>query len=204
MNLFFNSYVLWMRGNKSLTKFLQRNRFIYPFLVALLISTCSFPPWLGQFQAAGMGTHDQIALLFSNHSWFYEGEESLFNHTWEYKKVHDHFVTDHTNVFVNLLIFMAMTFFTSIVAATLPVPTGVLIPAFKIGAGFGRLVGEAAYVFFPSGFAATATRLIVSGGYATVGAAAFSGAVTHTISISVIVFEMTGQITHIIPGTSRL
>merc|ERR1719225_535645 len=56
-------YVLWMRGNKSLTKFLQRNRFIYPFLVALVISTLSFPPWMGQFQAAGMGTHDQIALL---------------------------------------------------------------------------------------------------------------------------------------------
>lgn len=40
---------------------------------------------------------------------------------------------------------------------------------------------------------------IVPGGYAAVGAAAFSGAVTHTISVSVIVFEMTGQITHIIP-----
>merc|ERR1719495_3034677 len=35
--------------------------------------------------------------------------------------------------------------------------------------------------------------------YATVGAAAFAGAVTHTISIAVIVFEMTGQITHCIP-----
>jgi chloride channel 2 len=32
-----------------------------------------------------------------------------------------------------------------------------------------------------------------------VGAAAFSGAVTRTISIAVIVSEMTGQITHIIP-----
>lgn len=39
----------------------------------------------------------------------------------------------------------------------------------------------------------------ILGGYATVGAAAFSGAVTHTISVSVIVFEMTGQVTHIIP-----
>ena len=38
-----------------------------------------------------------------------------------------------------------------------------------------------------------------TGGYATVGAAAFSGAVTHTISVSVIIFEMTGQITHIVP-----
>lgn len=31
------------------------------------------------------------------------------------------------------------------------------------------------------------------------GAAAFSAGVTHTISVSVIIFEMTGQITHIVP-----
>lgn len=37
------------------------------------------------------------------------------------------------------------------------------------------------------------------GGYAVVGAAAFAGAVTHSISVSVIAFEMTGQITHIVP-----
>lgn len=41
--------------------------------------------------------------------------------------------------------------------------------------------------------------IIYSGGYAVVGAAAFAGAVTHSISVSVIAFEMTGQITHIIP-----
>ena len=193
-------YVLWMRGNKSLTKFLQRNRFIYPFLVALVISTLSFPPWLGQYHAGKLGTHDQILTLFSNHSWTDSNEtDTLYHHTHEYRQVQDYWITQHTGIFVNMSIFMLMTFLTSIVAATLPVPTGVLIPAFKIGAAFGRLVGEAVYVFFPSGFASSATRLIVSGGYATVGAAAFSGAVTHTISISVIVFEMTGQITHIIP-----
>ena len=32
------------------------------------------------------------------------------------------------------------------------------------------------------------------------GAAAFAGAVTHTISTSVIVFELTGQIGHILPA----
>lgn len=40
---------------------------------------------------------------------------------------------------------------------------------------------------------------IILGGYAVVGAAAFAGAVTHSISVSVIAFEMTGQITHIVP-----
>ena len=56
---------------------------------------------------------------------------------WEYKKVHENFVTANTGIFANMLIYMAMTFFTSIVAATLPVPTGVLIPAFKARQGFG-------------------------------------------------------------------
>jgi chloride channel 2 len=79
----------------------------------------------------------------------------------------------------------------SILASTLPVPTGALIPAFKIGAGLGRICGEAMHVWFGD--------KIIPGGYATVGAAAFTGAVTHTLSISVIVFEMTGQITHCIP-----
>ena len=40
---------------------------------------------------------------------------------------------------------------------------------------------------------------ISPGGYAVVGAAAMAGATTHTISTSVIVFELTGQITHILP-----
>ena len=35
--------------------------------------------------------------------------------------------------------------------------------------------------------------------FQVVAAAAFSGAVTHTISTTVILFELTGQMTHIIP-----
>lgn len=71
---------------------------------------------------------------------------------------------------------------------------------FKIGAALGRAMGEAMALWFPNGvrYGGIITP-IVPGGYATVGAAAFSGAVTHTISVSVIVFEMTGQITHIVP-----
>ena len=41
------------------------------------------------------------------------------------------------------------------------------------------------------------------GGYAIVGAAAFAGAVTHTVSTSMIVFELTGQITHLLPVMVR-
>lgn len=70
-----------------------------------------------------------------------------------------------------------------------------------MGAAFGRLVGEVVALIFPSGisFFGSHTNPIVPGGYAVVGAAAFGGAVTHTISTTVIVFELTGQLSHIIP-----
>lgn len=69
-----------------------------------------------------------------------------------------------------------------------------------MGAAFGRLVGEIMALIFPNGISfAGHTNPIVPGGYAVVGAAAFSGAVTHTISTTVIVFELTGQLSHIIP-----
>ena len=66
------------------------------------------------------------------------------------------------------------------------------------GAAFGRLVGEAMGVWFPAPFGING-NVISPGGYAVVGAASLAGAVTHTISTSVIVFELTGQITHILP-----
>uniref|UniRef100_A0A3B3TNN2 Uncharacterized protein n=1 Tax=Poecilia latipinna TaxID=48699 RepID=A0A3B3TNN2_9TELE len=40
---------------------------------------------------------------------------------------------------------------------------------------------------------------ILPGGYAVIGAAAMTGAVTHTVSTAVICFELTGQISHILP-----
>lgn len=91
-------------------------------------------------------------------------------------------------------------FFFSIITSTIPVPSGIFIPVFKIGAALGRLVGESMHLWFPLGVR-YGGRLspIIPGGYAVVGAAAFSGAVTHTVSVGVIVFEMTGQITHIVP-----
>jgi chloride channel 2 len=64
------------------------------------------------------------------------------------------------------------------------------------GACFGRLMGESMAVWFPNGVGG---HLVVPGGYAIVGAAALSGSVTHTISTSVIVFELTGQMGHVLP-----
>ncbi|XP_037891315.1 chloride channel protein 2 isoform X4 [Glossina fuscipes] len=187
-------YVLFMRSNKKMNKFLQKNRFLYPGFLALLVSTISFPLGTGQFIAGELATHEQVIQLFSNFTW------SRDDLTVEQAAIVTHWVTPYTNVFINLTCYVIFTFIFSIIASTIPVPSGIFIPVFKIGAGLGRLVGESMHLWFPSGVR-YGGRLspIIPGGYAVVGAAAFSGAVTHTVSVAVIVFEMTGQITHVVP-----
>lgn len=82
---------------------------------------------------------------------------------------------------------MFLQFIFSIIASTIPVPSGMFIPVFKIGAAFGRIVGEALHLYFPYGVRyGGKIAQIIPGGYAVVGAAAFSGAVTHTVSVGVV------------------
>ena len=94
----------------------------------------------------------------------------------------------------------------------MPIPAGVFIPSMAIGAGFGRLFGEAIYAWFPDGLHGDLLRPINPGVYAVVGrvtvglcklwctgAASFTGAVTHTVSVSVIILELTGSVSFILP-----
>lgn len=39
----------------------------------------------------------------------------------------------------------------SIISSTVPVPSGIFIPVFKIGAALGRAMGEAMALWFPNG-----------------------------------------------------
>ncbi|XP_015284313.1 PREDICTED: chloride channel protein 1-like, partial [Gekko japonicus] len=67
-------------------------------------------------------------------------------------------------------------------------------------AAFGRLVGEIMAWLFPDGILFDGILYkILPGGYAVIGAAALTGAVSHTVSTAVICFELTGQISHILP-----
>ncbi|OBS80315.1 hypothetical protein A6R68_21489, partial [Neotoma lepida] len=91
-------------------------------------------------------------------------------------------------------------FWMSIVATTMPIPCGGFMPVFVLGAAFGRLVGEIMAMLFPDGILFDDFLYkILPGGYAVIGAAALTGAVSHTVSTAVICFELTGQIAHILP-----
>ncbi|XP_076724933.1 chloride channel protein 2 [Callospermophilus lateralis] len=185
-----------MRKQKTINRFLMRKRLLFPALVTLLISTLTFPPGFGQFMAGQLSQKETLVTLFDNRTWVRQGlveelEPSSTSQAWS---------PPRANVFLTLVIFILMKFWMSALATTIPVPCGAFMPVFVIGAAFGRLVGESMAAWFPDGIHTdSSTYRIVPGGYAVVGAAALAGAVTHTVSTAVIVFELTGQIAHILP-----
>uniref|UniRef100_UPI00398EECAC chloride channel protein 2-like isoform X2 n=1 Tax=Pristiophorus japonicus TaxID=55135 RepID=UPI00398EECAC len=193
---FHRKIVAIMRKQKTINKFLMKKRLLYPALVTLLIATLSFPPGFGQFMAGELTQKETLVTLFDNRTWAKQGIAEEF----DYIGISEAWKNPRANVFVTLVIFILMKFWMSALATTIPVPCGAFMPVFVIGAAFGRLVGESMAAWFPDGIHADGSIYrIVPGGYAVVGAAALSGAVTHTISTSVIVFELTGQISHILP-----
>ncbi|XP_047247231.1 chloride channel protein 2-like isoform X4 [Girardinichthys multiradiatus] len=188
--------VQFMRKQKTINKFLMKKRLLYPALVTLLISTLTFPPGFGQYMAGKLTQKESLVTLLDNRTWAKQGIAEEFDYighsqAWQHPQV---------NVFVTLVLFIVMKFWMSALATTIPVPCGAFMPVFVIGAAFGRLVGESMAAWFPDGIQSDGSIYpIVPGGYAVVGAAALSGAVTHTVSTAVIVFELTGQISHILP-----
>jgi len=97
------------------------------------------------------------------------------------------------SIIVNLVIFTVCKFVFTCIAVGCPISCGVYTPVFLIGAAGGRCFGETLNMLTPESYPITA------GGYAVVGAAAMAAGVTRTISTAVIVFELTGQLNHMLP-----
>ncbi|XP_044529163.1 chloride channel protein 2 isoform X3 [Gracilinanus agilis] len=168
-----------MRKQKTINRFLMKKRLLFPALVTLLISTLTFPPGFGQFMAGQLSQKETLVTLFDNRTWVRQGiVEDL-----EVPSIAQAWSPPRANVFLTLVIFILMKFWMSALATTIPVPCGAFMPVFVID---GIHTDSSTY-------------RIVPGGYAVVGAAALAGAVTHTVSTAVIVFELTGQIAHILP-----
>ena len=87
------------------------------------------------------------------------------------------------------------------------VPAGIFVPSMAIGASFGRMIGilvQALHESFPQSrfFAGCEPDVpcITPGTYAFLGAgAALSGIMHITVSVVVIMFELTGALTYILP-----
>lgn len=106
-----------------------------------------------------------------------------------------------------LLLATVLRIFLVIISYGCKVPAGIFVPSMAIGASFGRMVGimvQALHERFPEAafFAACDAEgpCITPGTYAFLGAgAALSGIMHLTVSVVVIMFELTGALTYILP-----
>ncbi|KAJ7335213.1 hypothetical protein JRQ81_013154 [Phrynocephalus forsythii] len=193
--VYFNrQVVLCVRRHTALSQFLTKYRLVYPGLITFLIASLTFPPGFGQFMAGELMPREAISTLFDNSTWVKHTEDPQIlgkSAVWIHPKV---------SVLVIILLFFLMKFWMSVIATTMPIPCGGFMPVFVLGAAFGRLVGEIMAWLFPDGIVFDdIVYKILPGGYAVIGAAALTGAVSHTVSTAVICFELTGQISHILP-----
>ncbi|KAL3419096.1 voltage gated chloride channel [Phlyctema vagabunda] len=107
-----------------------------------------------------------------------------------------------------LLVFAAILgFFLASVTFGLQIPAGIILPSMAIGALFGRAMGIIMEIWVqnhPTFFAFASCEpdvpCVTPGTYAIIGAAAALGGVTRmTVSIVVIMFELTGALTYVLP-----
>uniref|UniRef100_A0A8C5NPI6 Chloride voltage-gated channel 1 n=1 Tax=Junco hyemalis TaxID=40217 RepID=A0A8C5NPI6_JUNHY len=169
-------------------------RLIYPAVITFCIASVTFPHGFGQFMAGELMPREAISTLFDNYTWIkHSGDTQILGKSaaWIHPKV---------SVFVTILLFFLVKFCMAVIATTMPIPCGGFMPVFVLGAAFGRLIGEIMASLFPNGILFDDILYqILPGGYAVIGAAALTGAVSHTVSTAVICFELTGQISHILP-----
>jgi chloride channel 3/4/5 len=113
----------------------------------------------------------------------------------------------NTGVITLLLLAALLGFFLSSVTFGLQIPAGIILPSMAIGALYGRAVGLVVEVWqaaYPSWLIFSACeqdmRCVTPGTYAIIGAAsALGGATRMTVSIVVIMFELTGALTYVLP-----
>ncbi|KAL1776222.1 chloride channel protein ClC-Ka isoform X1 [Sigmodon hispidus] len=196
------NFLRFIKTNRYTSKLLATSKPSYAALVALILASITYPPGVGRFMASRLSMAEHLRSLFDNNSWAlmtrnssppWPAEPDPQNLWFEW--YHPQFT-----IFGTLAFFLVMKFWMLILATTIPMPAGYFMPIFIIGAAIGRLLGEALSVAFPEGIVVGGEiNPIMPGGYALAGAAAFSGAVTHTISTALLAFELTGQIVHALP-----
>lgn len=118
------------------------------------------------------------------------------------------FMCQRSNVTITLkLIYIILQgFFLSSYTFGVDLPGGILMPSLVLGASTGRLVGILSQAFqnaFNWEYLATCTEkscIVSPSSYAVIGAGAFMTGVTKlTLSVVVIMFEVTGAVTYVLP-----
>jgi len=95
------------------------------------------------------------------------------------------------SILINLVLYFFLKFLMIILAVSLPIPSGVFTPSLLLGAVFGRFFGYVLRLMFGVHIHETT--------YAIVGATCMTASVTRTLSVAMIVFEINGELSYLVP-----
>ena len=201
---FQRSIILINRRQNLLSSFLSKFPLAYPLLIGCLVASVKYPAGIGQFTSAHLGMEEAMHELYSNFTWHHHPRDAGGNLSLPLLSHRAHIIhnwsSDSTSIFTNTFLFFVSNFLTIAIASTVPVPGGLIVPLFMLGAGLGRFFGEGSAFLFPHGMSGLSSSPgIIPGAYAVAASAALCGGVTGSLSVAVIAFEITGQLTHFLP-----
>lgn len=205
--LFIKANIWWCRFRK--TSKLGHYPVVEVIIVTLATTVLAFPN-----KYTRMNTSELIYLLFTQcgvtneHDIcdYVDRDFTNVNHAVPIAKAGDGVYTALWQLILALIFKMVITVFTF----GLKIPAGLFIPSLAMGAIIGRIVGigmeqlvfsyHDALPWFFEGKCSQEESCITPGLYAMVGAAAVLGGVTRmTVSLVVIMFELTGGVRYIVP-----
>ncbi|XP_026222726.1 chloride channel K isoform X2 [Anabas testudineus] len=176
------------KTNSVLKKMLTTEKGLYAGMVAFLLACVTFPHFAGQYMASKYTMKQLLTSLMDSRQWgsqTHNASVQLEPEPWF------EWISTGNPFYFSLTFFLLMKMWMLVLACTLPVPAGYFMPVFVYA--LGRLVGDGAAHMF-------SLTSINPGGYALAGAAAYSGAVTHTLSPALLAVEVTGQYSHAVPA----
>lgn len=83
--------------------FFHYSRFLYPGILALIVSSISYPLGTGQFIAGELSTHEQVHQLFMNFTW------TRPDLTVEQATIVNNWSTQYTDIFFHLGAYLLFT-----------------------------------------------------------------------------------------------
>ncbi|XP_075882601.1 chloride channel K [Nelusetta ayraudi] len=179
----------YAKANRGLVRMLTTEKAVYSGVVAFALAAVTFPESIGSYMASQHTMRQLLTSLLESRQWSSPPQNASVHSSLEWS-------SSGGPALLSLLIFLLMKMWMLILACTLPLPAGYFMPVFIYGGALGRLLGEGAACVCPSGRWCSS---INPGGYALAGAAAFSGAATHTLSPALLAVELTGQFSHAAP-----
>ncbi|KAM9751487.1 chloride channel K [Menidia menidia] len=194
--LFCHRWILRLtKTNPFLVKVLMTEKGLYSGLVVFFLALLTFPYSAGQYMASKYTMKQLLASLLDSKQWSPQSHNASVQTEplleWSSSGI---------SVFHSLAFFLLMKMWMLVLACTLPLPAGYFMPVFVYGAAIGRLLGEGvAYLSSTERISGLQWKSVNPGGYALAGAAAFSGAATHTLSPVLLAVELTGQFSHAVP-----